>query len=239
MPYLSCPNCSLPTYIVSEGVCPACGAQLKARRAGAGPRPTRGGPEDFVRAELSMLCRELATDSALRLGDRRRARARALGGRRGRLRVGLGRLAGHDLRAAAGRPDRRVVSDAAAEPSLATIAGGARRRGHRVHRRAVHDRADARRYVLCCLARRDAPGPRRVRRALRARAWPRAFPRSLLETKLDRRGLCLAGCGAADGAARAPRAPSRLRKVGSLRLAGLRDRAARRPRGSSSSSRAA
>src|ERR1700754_4231597 len=65
MPYLSCPNCHLPTYIVSEGVCPACGAQLKARRAGAGPRPTRRGPEDSVRAELSMLCRELAMDSAL------------------------------------------------------------------------------------------------------------------------------------------------------------------------------
>src|ERR1700742_3172754 len=65
MPYLSCPNCRLPTYIVSEGTCPACGAPLKARRAGAGPRPTRGGPEDALRAELSMLCRELAMDSAL------------------------------------------------------------------------------------------------------------------------------------------------------------------------------
>src|SRR5690348_6638456 len=65
MPYLSCPSCSLPTYIVSEGTCPACGTHLRSPRTGAGPRPTRGGAEDSVRAELAMLCRELDMDSAL------------------------------------------------------------------------------------------------------------------------------------------------------------------------------
>src|SRR5689334_4780259 len=57
MPYVSCPSCSLPTYIVSEGTCPACGAHLR--------RPQRRGVEDSVRAELAMLCRELDMDSAL------------------------------------------------------------------------------------------------------------------------------------------------------------------------------
>src|SRR5262249_42022514 len=65
MPYLSCPSCSLPTYCVSEGTCPACGTRLKAKRAGVGRRPTRARPGDAVRAELAMLCRELAMDSAL------------------------------------------------------------------------------------------------------------------------------------------------------------------------------
>jgi GAF domain-containing protein len=156
MPYLSCPNCSLPTYIVSEGVCPACGAQLKARRAGAGPRPTRGGPEDSVRAELSMLCRELAMDSAL---------VSEIAGGREVVRWAAG--AGDYASVSAALQDTicsrlldgrigALVRDTAAEASLATVEEV--RRGAVVAYMGVpFTTADARLYVLCCLAGEARP----------------------------------------------------------------------------------
>jgi GAF domain-containing protein len=142
MPYVSCPSCSLPTYIVSEGTCPVCGAQLKSPRRGV---------EDSVRAELAMLCRELAMDSAL---------VSEISGGRERVRwaAGAGDYANVSLmledticqRLLDGRIGA-LVPDTAAEPSLAALEPV--RSGDIAAYLGVPFRtADARLYVLCCLA---------------------------------------------------------------------------------------
>jgi GAF domain-containing protein len=156
MPYLSCPSCSLPTYCVSEGTCPACGTPLKAKRAGAGPLPTRFGHVDAVRAELAMLCRELDMDSALVseiTGGREIVRWASGAGDYASVAADLNETICQRLL------DGRIgalVRDTAAEPSLVTLP-------------AVRDgliaayvgvpftTADARLYVLCCLAQERRP----------------------------------------------------------------------------------
>jgi hypothetical protein len=156
MPYLSCPSCNLPTYIVSEGICSACGAQLKASRAGAGPRPTRGGVEDSVRAELAMLCRELAMDSAL-------VSEITAGREVVRWAAGEGDWSAVTLplqdtvcqRLLDGRISS-LVPDTAAEPSLAAIAE-VRSGLVSAYLGVPFSTADARLYVLCCLAAEARP----------------------------------------------------------------------------------
>ena len=74
MPYLTCPTCATPTYVVSGGDCPSCGTPLSPRPP-VGPRPQR--TTDPVRAKLAMACRELDADSALLseiVGGRERVR---------------------------------------------------------------------------------------------------------------------------------------------------------------------
>ncbi|WP_028059556.1 GAF domain-containing protein [Candidatus Solirubrobacter pratensis] len=156
MPYLTCPSCTLPTYVVSEGLCPACGTRLKARRAGAGPLPGRFGSGDAVRAELAMVCRELDMDTALV--------AEVTGGREVvRWAAGEGEYASvsapMDETICQRLLDGRIgalVPDTAAEPSLRTI--------ERVRDGSIaayigvpFTTADARLYVLCCLAREARP----------------------------------------------------------------------------------
>src|SRR5215207_3678969 len=65
MPYLTCSSCGLPTYCVSEGICPACGTPLRRSGPPVGPRPVHRGPDAEVHAKLAMACRELAADAAL------------------------------------------------------------------------------------------------------------------------------------------------------------------------------
>ena len=156
MPYLTCPSCTLPTYVVSEGLCPACGTRLKARRAGAGPLPARFGSGDAVRAELAMLCRELDMDTALV--------AEITGGREV-----VRWAAGEGEYASASAPldeticqrllDGRIaalVPDTAAEPSLRTIEP-VRDGSIAAYIGVPFTTADARLYVLCCLAREARP----------------------------------------------------------------------------------
>jgi GAF domain-containing protein len=156
MPYLSCPSCNLPTYVVSEGACPACGTQLKARRAGAGPRPTRGSPEDAVRAELAMVCRELDMDSALVSeisGGREVVRWSAGEGDYASLSLPLGETVCQRLL------DGRIgalVPDTKAEPSLARL-GGVLDGSISAYIGVPFTTADARLYVLCCLAAEARP----------------------------------------------------------------------------------
>lgn len=146
----------MPTYCVSEGACPACGTRLKARRALAGPRPTRAGGGDAVQAELAMLCRELDMGSALVseiTGGREVVRWAAGEGDYASVSASLDETVCQRLL------DGRIgalVRDTAAEPSLSTL--------ERVRSGAIaaylgvpFTTADARLYVLCCLAQEVRP----------------------------------------------------------------------------------
>ncbi len=155
MPYLSCPTCSLPTYCVNEGTCPACGTRLKAPRAGAGPRPVRSGGE-AVRAELAMLCRELDMDSALVseiTGGREVVRWAAGEGDWSSVSVALEETICQRLLDGRIGP---VVTDTSAEPSLATLAP-VRDGSIGSYLGVPFTSADARLYVLCCLAQEARP----------------------------------------------------------------------------------
>lgn len=152
MPYLTCSSCALPTYCVSEGTCPACGTALKRTSPPVGPRPTNGA-DDQVRAILSMAARELSADSAL-LSEIRDGREHVRWG------AGEGDYAGRAFplrdticeRLLAGQIDS-VVSDVAAEPALAGVDTGP----VRAYIGVPFSTADARAYVLCCLAHEVRP----------------------------------------------------------------------------------
>jgi hypothetical protein len=156
MPYLLCPRCALPTYCVSEGTCPACGTRLKAPRAGAGPRPTRGRGDDAVRAELAMVCRVLDMDTALVseiAGGREIVRWAAGEGDYADMSVPLGETVCQRLL------DGRIgalVTATAEEPSLRDLAG-VRDGSIGAYIGVPFTTADARLYVLCCLAQEARP----------------------------------------------------------------------------------
>ncbi len=155
MPYLSCPKCSLPTYCVSEGTCPACGTRLRAPRAGAGPRPTQSGAE-AVRAELAILCRELDMDSALVseiTGGREVVRWAAGEGDWSSVSVALEETICQRLLDGRIGP---VVTDTTAEPSLTTLAA-VRDGSIGAYLGVAFTTAEARLYVLCCLAQEARP----------------------------------------------------------------------------------
>jgi GAF domain-containing protein len=63
MPYLVCPDCATPTFVVTRGDCPNCGAELRARAGAAAPDTPVGGPT--LRAALRMLLGQLHGDAAL------------------------------------------------------------------------------------------------------------------------------------------------------------------------------
>jgi GAF domain-containing protein len=158
MPYLSCPSCSLPTYCVSEGACPACGTRLRAKRAGAVPLPTRrrNGNGDGVRAELAMLCRELDMDSALVseiTSGREVVRWAAGEGDYSSVSADLADTICQRLL------DGRIgalVPETAAEPSLRTLEA-VREGAIAAYVGVPFTTADARLYVLCCLAGEARP----------------------------------------------------------------------------------
>ena len=153
MPYLTCSSCGLPTYIVSEGSCPSCGTVLRRTHPPVGPRPTASAADGEVRAKLQMACRELSADTAL-LTEIRDGREH--------IRWGVGEN-GYVGRAFALRDticerllDGRigsVVADTAAEPALNGVALGE----VRAYIGVPFHTADARAYVLCCLAHETRP----------------------------------------------------------------------------------
>jgi GAF domain-containing protein len=63
MPYLVCPVCETPTFVVTRGDCPQCGALLQTRAGPAAPNTPVGGPT--LRAALRMLLGQLHGDAAL------------------------------------------------------------------------------------------------------------------------------------------------------------------------------
>jgi hypothetical protein len=149
MPYLTCSSCGLPTYCVSEGTCPACGTALKRTNPPVGPRPAALGE---VQVKLQMARRELKADAAL-LSEIREGRehirwaaGKDWAGRSFPLRDTIcERL----LSGAIGS----VVADTHAEPALKGVALG----DVAAYIGVPLKTADARAYVLCCLAHEARP----------------------------------------------------------------------------------
>jgi hypothetical protein len=149
MPYLTCSSCGTPTYIVSEGTCPSCGTVLRRAKGPAGPRHVG----DAVRAKLDVACRELNAEAAL-LSEIRDGREHI------RWSVGDWPHGNRSIpledtvceRLLSGQIGS-LVADTHAEPALAGVALGtvAAYVGVSFHT------ADARAYVLCCLAREVRP----------------------------------------------------------------------------------
>ena len=63
VPYLVCPDCETPTFVVTRGDCPNCGTPLRARSGPAAPATPVGGPT--LRAALRMLLGQLHGEHAL------------------------------------------------------------------------------------------------------------------------------------------------------------------------------
>jgi GAF domain-containing protein len=156
MLYLTCPSCGLPTYCVSEATCPSCRTPLRRPGPPVGPRRAGHGRDGEVRAKLAMACRELDADAAL-LSEIRDGRELVLWG------------AGEDCYVDASVPLRdticerlldgridSVVADATAEPAIRDLAP-VRDGTIRAYIGVPFATADARAYVLCCLAREARP----------------------------------------------------------------------------------
>ena len=153
MPYLTCSSCGLPTYIVSEGACPACGTVLRRTSPPVGPRPAETAADEAVRAKLAMAMHELDADTALLTEVR--------GGREHiRWQEGAGQYQGRAVPLSDTICDRllngqigSVVADVKAEPALRGVHAGE----VRAYIGVAFSTADARAYVLCCLAHEVRP----------------------------------------------------------------------------------
>lgn len=153
MPYLTCSSCGLPTYIVSEGACPACGTVLRRTSPPVGPRPAETAADEAVRAKLAMAMRELDADTALLTEVR--------GGREHiRWQEGTGQYQGRAVPLSDTICDRLlngqigpIVADVQEEPALRGVQAGP----VRAYIGVPFSTADARAYVLCCLAHEARP----------------------------------------------------------------------------------
>lgn len=153
MPYLTCSSCGLPTYIVSEGACPSCGTPLRRTSPPVGPRPAESRRDEQVQTKLEMAMRELSADTALLTEVR--------GGREHiRWQAGAGPYQGRAVPLSDTICDRllngqigSVVPDVGAEPSLRGVQAG----DVRAYIGVPFTTADARAYVLCCLAHEARP----------------------------------------------------------------------------------
>src|SRR4051794_37756626 len=149
MPYLTCASCGLPTYCVSEGTCPACGTALRRPLPPVGPRPAAGGE---VRAKLEIAARELRADAALlsQVRDGREHIRWATGGGWAGRSFPLEETICQRL---LNRTIGSVVADTRAEPALAGVALA----DVCAYIGVPFETADARLYVLCCLAYEARP----------------------------------------------------------------------------------
>jgi len=150
MPYLKCSSCGSRTYIVSEGTCPSCGTALRRTSPPAGPRSVA---DEQIRTKLAMAMRELRADTALLTEVRD-------GHEHIRWQAGSGPYVGHSVplahticeRLLSGQIDP-IVSDVRNEPALHGVQAG----DVRAYIGVPFTTADARAYVLCCLAHEVRP----------------------------------------------------------------------------------
>jgi GAF domain-containing protein len=159
MPYISCPHCAVTTYVVTGDDCPCCGTRLVAGSRAPGPRP-RAAPRRLVQRALELTREQLRVDAVLVTeiaGGRETVRQAAQDGAFPAFIAGVsvpfedticrrlleGRI-GNLVRDVSADPDLRdlpIVRDNAVGSYLG------------VPLRA----ADARLYILCCLARETRP----------------------------------------------------------------------------------
>jgi hypothetical protein len=152
MPYLTCSSCGLPTYCVSEGSCPACGAPLRRTAPPVGPHPSGDGRDAQLRAKLAIAQRELHADAAL-LSEIRGGREHI------KWAAGEGDWANRSFplhqticeRLLDGRIGS-LVRDVRAEPALADL-----ETEFGAYIGVPFTGEDARAYVLCCLAAEARP----------------------------------------------------------------------------------
>ncbi len=150
MPYLTCTSCGSRTYVVSEGTCSSCGAVLRRTTPPAGPRSAA---DEHVRSKLAMAMRELRADTAL-LTEVRDGREHI------RWQEGEGPYLGRAIPLSDTICDRLlsgtigpVVADVRAETALRGVQTG----DVRAYIGVPFSTADARAYVLCCLAHEVRP----------------------------------------------------------------------------------
>jgi GAF domain-containing protein len=157
MPYARCPSCGLTSYCVREDDCPRCGARIVARAIEPAPGGEPLGP---VLSALAVACRELKVNAALvsEIADGRENVRWAVGdGTMPAVRPG-GSVPLHDTvcqRLLDGRIGA-VVADLEREPELDQLPVP-RAIGIRAYIGVPFTAADARLYVLCCLAREARP----------------------------------------------------------------------------------
>jgi GAF domain-containing protein len=155
MPYTSCPECGVTTYVVTQDDCPCCGARLVTRGPVAGPRPVAA-PRLVVRRALQLARERIDVDAVVlsEIADEHETvREVVQGGAFPALTAGVSVPLQDTIcqRLLEGRIGN-LVGDVSAEPELRDLP-------------AVHDygigaylgvpltAADARLYVVCCLAR--------------------------------------------------------------------------------------
>jgi GAF domain-containing protein len=155
MPYTSCPECGVTTYVVTQDDCPCCGARLVARGPAAGPRPAAA-PRLVVRRALQIARERMDADAVVltEIADEHETvREVVQDGAFPAITAGISAPLGDTIcrRLLEGRIGN-LVGDVSAEPELRDLP-------------AVHDHgigsyvgvpltaADARLYAVCCLAR--------------------------------------------------------------------------------------
>jgi len=163
VPYQSCPECGLRTYVVNGDECPRCGTPLGApSRATARMPEWRGGtePHGAVERVLAVARRELKMDVAL-LSEVREGREIVLWA------VGNGRLP--EFVPGASAPLRETICQRLLDGTIDSIVHDAREDDRVRDLAAVRATglgayigvpltgAAARRYVLCCVTRDARP----------------------------------------------------------------------------------
>jgi GAF domain-containing protein len=159
MPYISCPRCSVTTYCVTQDECPLCGTLLDAGGVSHGPLPRTRTTGPIGRA-LRMAHERIGMDAALLTearGERRVIRHVVQDGAFPDIAAGLTMPLQDTIcgRLLEGRIPN-LVPDVGAEPELRELPGIAAN-GIGAYLGIQLTAADARLYLLCCLAREARP----------------------------------------------------------------------------------
>jgi GAF domain-containing protein len=159
MPYVTCSACGIKTYLVSQGECAECGAVLGGPARRQGPM-TGGDPDRGIHRTLELARLELGADTAF-------ISEVAAGRETIRWAVGNGAIPGFAPGASLPLEDTicrhllagriaALVPDLEQDPVLRELPLP-RVAGIRAYLGVALTGADARQYVLCCLAREARP----------------------------------------------------------------------------------
>jgi GAF domain-containing protein len=159
MPYISCPHCAVTTYVVTRDYCPCCGTPLVATSRVPGPRP-RAAPRRVVQRALEHTREQLRVDAVLLTeiaGGRETVRQAARDGAFPAFAADVSVPLEDTIcrRLLEGRIGN-VVGDVSADPELRDLPI-VRDNGVGSYLGVPLSAADARLYVLCCLAREARP----------------------------------------------------------------------------------
>jgi GAF domain-containing protein len=159
MPYISCPNCAVTTYCVTQEECPLCGTLLDAGGVAHGPLPRTRSTVPIGRA-LRMAREQIGIDAALLTEVRERhevVRHVVQDGAFPAIAAGLAVPLQDTIcrRLLEGRISN-LVPDVEADAELRELPAVAAN-GIRAYLGVHLTAADARLYLLCCLAREARP----------------------------------------------------------------------------------